>query len=260
MKDPYSVLGVSRTASAEEVAAAYRKLAKKYHPDLNPGDETAAQKMSEINAAYDAIKNGTADSYTSYGGSSSGGSSSGGYSGGYSGDPFAGTPFEGFGGFGGFGGFPGYGSYGGSQQTDPMQTVAALIHSGRYREALLLLNGIQNRTAKWYYYSAMANSATGNTITALNHARIAVNMEPTNPDYTDLLHKLESGSTVYRQRSTSQFGGIYQTCMRNPCLWCVGINCLFNYCLPTCCFGAVPNSGSVGANPGNTHYYSGPCC
>ena len=55
--DPYKVLGVSPNASDEEVKAAYRKLAKKYHPDLNPGDEYAAQKMNEINAAYEQIKN-----------------------------------------------------------------------------------------------------------------------------------------------------------------------------------------------------------
>ena len=55
--DPYKVLGVSPDASDEEIKQAYRTLAKKYHPDRNPGDQEAARKMQEINAAYDQIKN-----------------------------------------------------------------------------------------------------------------------------------------------------------------------------------------------------------
>ena len=57
--DPYRVLGLQPGASKDEVSKAYRKLAKKYHPDLNPGDEQAAKKMAEVNAAYDSIMNGT---------------------------------------------------------------------------------------------------------------------------------------------------------------------------------------------------------
>ena len=50
-QDPYKVLGLSPGASDEEVTKAYRKLAKKYHPDLNPNDKETAKKISEINAA-----------------------------------------------------------------------------------------------------------------------------------------------------------------------------------------------------------------
>ena len=57
MTDPYSVLGLSPGASQEEVKRAYRRLAKKYHPDLNPGDAEAARKMQQINAAYELIQN-----------------------------------------------------------------------------------------------------------------------------------------------------------------------------------------------------------
>ena len=55
--DPYKVLGVSRDASDEDIKRAYRRLAKKYHPDLNPGDQEAARRMQEVNAAYEQIKN-----------------------------------------------------------------------------------------------------------------------------------------------------------------------------------------------------------
>lgn len=57
MRDPYEVLGVARNASQEEIKKAYRALAKKYHPDANPNNPEAAEKMKEINAAYDQIQN-----------------------------------------------------------------------------------------------------------------------------------------------------------------------------------------------------------
>ena len=53
-------------ATDEEVIKAYRKLVKKYHPDLHPGDAEAAKKMSEINEAYDQIKSGTANQNNNY--------------------------------------------------------------------------------------------------------------------------------------------------------------------------------------------------
>ena len=56
MTDPYGILGVNPSASDEEIARAYKKLAKKYHPDLNPGNKRAAERMGAINQAYDEIK------------------------------------------------------------------------------------------------------------------------------------------------------------------------------------------------------------
>jgi len=55
VKDPYEILGVARTASADDLQKAYRKLAKKLHPDLNPGNAEAEEKFKEIAGAYDLV-------------------------------------------------------------------------------------------------------------------------------------------------------------------------------------------------------------
>ncbi len=112
-RDFYEVLGVGRDASEDEIRKAYRRLAKKYHPDLNPGDKAAEAKFKEVNEAYNVLSNkdskarydqfGHAGVDPSYGGYSSGGPVWG------SGDPFGGWGdigdiFDSFFG-GGFGGF-----------------------------------------------------------------------------------------------------------------------------------------------------------
>lgn len=92
-KDYYETLGVGRDASADEIKSAYRKLAKKYHPDLNKGDEGAAQKFKEVNEAYQVLSDDQKRrQYDTFG----------------TADGNAG----GFGGQGGFGGFEGFGGFG----------------------------------------------------------------------------------------------------------------------------------------------------
>ena len=54
-KNYYEILGVSKTATDDEIKSAYRTLAKKYHPDLNPGDATCAEKLKEVNEAYSVL-------------------------------------------------------------------------------------------------------------------------------------------------------------------------------------------------------------
>ena len=55
-RDYYEVLGVQKGAGEEEIKKAYKKMARKYHPDLNPGDKDAEEHFKEVQAAYEAVK------------------------------------------------------------------------------------------------------------------------------------------------------------------------------------------------------------
>ena len=148
----YDILGIDKNANQAEIKAAHRKLSKKYHPDLNPGDQEAARKMQEVNAAYEQIKNPEkAQAQT----------------GGYGYDPFGGY----------------------RQQSRPesgddqyQQAAAQYIRFGRFREALNTLDNSAQRDARWYYLSALANDGLGNQVTAMEHIRRAVSMDPGNPE------------------------------------------------------------------------------
>lgn len=203
--DPYKVLGVEPSASEEEVTRAYRKLAKRYHPDLNPGDKTAEQKMREINAAYEQIKSGktggasyerTDGSYGPRPQQQAGGGPQGG--GAYrESDPFGGFDFGGFESI--FGDLFGGRSYGAPE----FRQVRMLVQARRYGDALNMLVRLP-RNAEWYYLSAIANFGTGNRVTALQHAQEAVRLEPGNPEYRQLLSQIQQGGTTYRSAGQSR--------------------------------------------------------
>ena len=187
-EDPYKVLGVDPDASDEEIKRAYRRLAKKYHPDVKPCDKVAAQKMQEVNAAYEQIKD--PDKFRQQ-------QTSGGYGGGYY-DPF--------------GGYRQQQSYGSTAQGDQYQQAAQqYIRFRRYREALNALQNSSERNARWYYLSALANDGLGNQVTALEHIRRAVSMEPDNQEYLQTLNFMENGGAAYRQQANTfrgfTFGG-----------------------------------------------------
>src|ERR671939_1433602 len=97
-RDPYSVLGVDRKASADEIKKAYRKLARRYHPDRNPGDKAAEERFKEVQQANDILSDPEKRKQYDSGGGIFGGFDPGGFRG-------AGGP-GGFGGFGGIGDIP----------------------------------------------------------------------------------------------------------------------------------------------------------
>ena len=217
MSDPYKVLGVSKGASEEEITKAYRKLAKKYHPDLNPGDETAAAKMSEINAAYDKLKNGDVSDDSGYGSTS-----------GY-------DPFRGYGGYSGYSGYYGGQSSSSQRSYTEMDSVRTYLRANQYTQALHVLSEITDRNDEWYYYSAIANYGAGNTITARNHAQTAVNMNPNNQEYRRLQAIIEHGGHVYSQQSQS-FGLPNAYCNNVCCSACLSQLCCY-FMNGGCCGG-----------------------
>lgn len=219
MDDPYKILGVSPDASDEEIKRAYRRLAKKYHPDLNPGDAEAARKMQEINAAYERIKNPDQAG-------AAGQSGSGAYG-----------AYGPFGNYGPFGGYGSYGSYSGAdQQGDPYQRAAYnYIRFGRFREALNALGNCAEKNARWYYLSALANDGLGNQVTALEHIRKAVSMEPDNYTYLQTLEDIENGGASYRRQAgnfrTFHMGGSpFASFLLCWFSWLFCRRCCFFYC------------------------------
>ena len=224
MTDPYQVLGVSRDASTEEIKKAYRTLSRKYHPDANinnPNKAEAEEKFKQVQQAYKQImeekENGTS-SYSSQG-SYGGYYGSGGYGGSY--------------GNGGYGGNYGGYNYGSSTEDAELRAAANYLNNMRYQEAMRVLNNISRHNAQWYYLHAIANAGLGNNISAVQDAQTAVNMEPDNMQYRQLLSQLQGGGQWYTDMGQGygyeRAGGD----MGKWCCECLAINALCNYC----CYG-----------------------
>ena len=205
MSDPYRVLGVSRDASEDEIKKAYRALSRKYHPDANvnnPNKAQAEERFKEVQQAYDQIMKERQQ-----------GAGFGGYDYGY----------------GGFSGQSAQSSYG--QESNEMRAAANYINAAHYQEALNVLNRMTERNGQWYYYHAVANAGAGNTASAMEDARRAVDMEPNNMQYQQLYQQLQSGGQWYwnqgngygYERPGNGFG--------NCCCQCLCMNML----CPGCC-------------------------
>lgn len=204
MKDPYEVLGVSRTASDNEIKKAYHDLVKKYHPDNyanNPLADLASEKMKEINEAYDALTRARAGqgSYQSGGTYQSGGSyqSSGTHQ-----------------------------SYQANSNSSYAQ-VRAYLNANQLDAAEALLNTASNRNAEWYYLKGTIAYRRGWLDEARQHYQTACAMVPSNFEYQNALRTVQGGYTPYRQ-TNYQRSDMDTACDICNALMC--LNCLCGGC------------------------------
>ena len=227
IRNPYEVLGVSQNATPDEIKKAYRKKVKQYHPDLNPGDATATEKMNEVNEAYDMLTNPEkyrrAQGQSTYGG----------------GTYQTGGGYGQYGGYGNFGGFDFEDLFRGfytMQHIQPLSTdsptiagAVRAVNSGQYAAAVQILNSVDAalKDARWYYVSAMAHRGMGHTMEAMGHMGKAVEMEPNNPEYRRVWNEMQYAGQTYRQNGGFSVG------MTDWSKCCTGL-CLANLFCPCC--------------------------
>ena len=188
MRDPYSVLGVSQSASDDEIKKAYRELARKYHPDNyqnNPLADLAEEKMKEINEAYDTITKQRSGEMPR------GGGYGGGYQQGYASNP----------------------TYG---------RVRNLINVGDLTQAEQLLYQIGQKDGEWYFLSGSIAYRRGWLDEAMQNYTLAVQMDPNNMEYRQALTVMQRGS-MGGYRPAGYGGGIdsMDCCTTMMCLNCL---------------------------------------
>ncbi|MGN0623733.1 MAG: J domain-containing protein [Oscillospiraceae bacterium] len=171
MKDPYKVLGISPSATDDEVKAAYKELVKKYHPDQyqgSPLSEVAEEKMTEVNAAYDEIMASRR---------------SGGYSGGYSSQS----------------------SYGEVNY----QEIRRMIQSGDITRADSMLDTVPQgqRSAEWFFLKGSVCYTRGWLNDAYANFQTACQMQPGNYEYQAALNQMNQQRGGYMAGNPMQGSG-----------------------------------------------------
>lgn len=198
MKDPYSILGVEKNATDEQIKTAYREMARKYHPDSyvdNPLSDLASEKMKEINEAYDQImnsrrgKSGRSESFN-------------------------------------------------SNASSNFADIRNMIASGRFDDAQQLLDGVslEKRDAEWYFLNGSVLYRRGWFEDAYTSFATACRMDPTNDEYRAAMNQMQrqrGGGFNRGGYRTSGYGGGCSSCdcctsllCADCCCECMGGDCI----------------------------------
>ncbi len=199
MTDPYRVLGVEPTASDDEVKRAYRDLARKYHPDNyqnNPLADLAEEKMKEINEAYDQITKQRAAGGGSYGGAYQRQQQS-----------YQNTQQQ---------------SYSGGTV---YQQVRQAINLGDLGRAEQLLRAAPAQNGEWHFLMGSIAYRKGWLDEAMQHFRIACQMDPANGEYRQALSMMQNGGQAYRPYGYGSGTDACDCCTSMMCLNCLCGGC-----------------------------------